>query len=123
MSIMANISIDFDSKKNEIYLLGDIEALQKNRFAWRYVKDYLHPQIMEDCLIIPIEDNEPFSVMSNISAMLQSMTLLKYRVRAQKRWFGIIIWKNKNLPNFLKKRLIFEIMSVMQQNLKNLLRL
>ena len=67
MIIVANISIDFDSTNNEIHLLGDIAALQKNRFAWRYVRDYLHPRIMGDQLIIPIEDDEPFSVMSSIS--------------------------------------------------------
>ena len=39
MIIVANISIDFDSTNNEIHLLGDIAALQKNRFAWRYVRD------------------------------------------------------------------------------------
>lgn len=68
--IVASISIDFDSTKNEIYLLGDIAALQKNRFAWRYVRDYLHPNVAEDCITISVGDSEPFAVMSNISAML-----------------------------------------------------
>ena len=67
---MANISIDFDSTKNEIYLFGDITALQKNRFAWRYVKDYLHPNVAEDRISISVGDSEPFAVMSNISSML-----------------------------------------------------
>lgn len=68
--MVANISIDFDSTKNEIRLLGDIVALQKNRFAWRYIKDYLHPNVMEDHITIFVGDSEPFAVMSNISAML-----------------------------------------------------
>lgn len=67
---MANISIDFDSTKNEIYLLGDIVALQKNRFVWRYARDYLHPNIADDRIIVPVGDSEPFAVMSNISSML-----------------------------------------------------
>ena len=67
---MSNISINFDSTKNEIYLLGDISALQKNRFAWRYARDYLHPSVEDDKIIIPVGDSEPFSVMSNISSML-----------------------------------------------------
>ena len=67
---MANISIDFDSAKNEICLLGDIAALQKNRFAWRYVRDYLNPEVAGNRIIIPVGDNEPFAVMSNISSML-----------------------------------------------------
>ncbi len=68
---MANISIDFDSTKNEIHLLGDIVALQRHRYAWRYVKDYLHPTIETDYITIPVGDNEPFVVMSNISSMLE----------------------------------------------------
>lgn len=36
---MAKISIDFDQTKNEVYLKGDISALQKHRYAWRYVRD------------------------------------------------------------------------------------
>ena len=68
--MVANISIDFDSTKNEIYLLGDITALQKHRFAWRYVRDYLHPLVENNKIVIPVGDSEPFAVMSNISSML-----------------------------------------------------
>lgn len=67
---MANISIDFDSTKNEIYLIGDIISLQKHRFAWRYARDYLHPRVENNQIVIPIEDSEPYAVMSNISSML-----------------------------------------------------
>lgn len=68
--LVANISIDFDSTKNEIHLLGDIASLQNHRFAWRYARDYLHPRVENNKIVIPIGDNEPFSVMSNISSML-----------------------------------------------------
>ena len=67
---MANISIDFDPSKNEIYLLGDIKALQKHRFAWRYARDYLNPTVEAERIVIPVGDNEPYAVMSNISSML-----------------------------------------------------
>lgn len=70
MSIMADISIDFDPSKNEIYLLGDIKALQKHRFAWRYARDYLNPTVEAERIVIPVGDNEPYAVMSNISSML-----------------------------------------------------
>lgn len=70
MIVVANISIDFDSTKNEVYLFGDIAFLKKNRFAWRYMQDYLHPRVENNQIIIPVGDNEPFAVMSNISAML-----------------------------------------------------
>ena len=67
---MASISIDFDPTKNEIHLLGDITALQRHRYAWRYVRDYLHPDIEADYIIIPVGENEPFKVMSDVSSML-----------------------------------------------------
>ena len=70
MNTVARISIDFDSSKNEIYLLGDIVALQKHRYAWKYVRDYLHPRIEAEHITISVGDNEPFTVMSSISAML-----------------------------------------------------
>lgn len=65
-----NISIDFDPTRNIVYLLGDITALQKSRYAWRYVRDYLHPTVEADHITIPIGEREPFAVMSDISAML-----------------------------------------------------
>ena len=67
---MASISIDFNKIKGEIYLLGDISALQKHRYAWRYAQDYLHSFLEADHITIPIGDSEPFAVMSKISAML-----------------------------------------------------
>ena len=73
MSIMANISIDFDPSKNEIYLLGDIKALQKHRFAWRYARDYLNPTIEAERIVIPVGDNEPYVVMSNISSDINTI--------------------------------------------------
>lgn len=68
--MLASISIDYDSSKKEIYLTGDVDALKKNRFAWRYVKDYLHPIVEEKRIVISINEDEPFSVLSKISSML-----------------------------------------------------
>lgn len=68
---MATISIDFNSSKKEIYLLGDIGALSGHRFAWRYVKDYLHPQVEQDRIVIPFEDNEPVIILTSIRDMLK----------------------------------------------------
>lgn len=70
MTMLAGISIDYDSSKKEIYLTGDVDALKKNRFAWRYVKDYLHPIVEEKRIVISINEDEPFSVLSKISSML-----------------------------------------------------
>lgn len=68
---MATISIDLDTAKSEVYLYGDIDQLQGNRFAWRYIKDYLHPTIDADKICIPIEDKETVKLLSDIRAMLK----------------------------------------------------
>lgn len=44
--------------------------LQKHRFAWRYARDYLNPTVEAERIVIPVGDNEPYAVMSNISSML-----------------------------------------------------
>lgn len=69
--MVANIFLDFDSSKNEIILLGNIAALQDNRFAWRYIRDYLYPRVESDRIIVPVIEDEPFAIMSRISSMLK----------------------------------------------------
>ena len=64
MSIVANISIDYNPENKEIYLVGDIVALQTHRYAWRYVRDYLSPFVEAERIVIPVENNEPFAVMA-----------------------------------------------------------
>lgn len=67
---MASISLDYNSQKNEIYLLGDIKELQKNRFAWGYVRDNFYPTVESEHIIIPIGENEPYPILSKLSSML-----------------------------------------------------
>ena len=67
---MASISIDYDSKDKVIRLFGDVDALQRHRYAWRYIKDYLHPTVDAEYIYIPIAESEPYAVMANISSML-----------------------------------------------------
>lgn len=67
---MASISLDYNSAENQILLLGDIKNLQKNRFAWGYVRDSLNPTVETDRIIIPVGENEPNSLLSKISKML-----------------------------------------------------
>lgn len=70
MSMDSVISIDYNEELKQVYLLGDVSDLRKNRYAWRYVLDYLHPQIEADRITIPVGENEPFALMSSVSAML-----------------------------------------------------
>ncbi len=66
-----SISIDFDSQKKEISLLGDIASLQKHRYAWRYVRDFFNPTIENSRILISVGESEPYSILSKISEMLR----------------------------------------------------
>lgn len=68
---MATISMDLDTSQSVIYLLGDIKQLIDNRFAWRYIKDYLNPSIRTDRICIPVVDKDVVKVLSDIRAMLK----------------------------------------------------
>lgn len=68
---MATISIDYNAEKKEVYLLGDISSLKVNRFAWRYMRDYLHPVEDGEKLIVSSKGEDPFVVMSKIRSMLE----------------------------------------------------
>lgn len=103
--MVANISIDFDSAKNEIYLLGDITALQKNRYAWRYVRDYLHPKVMCDRIIIPVGDSEPFVVMSNISPMLAKYGFSESQSESSEKVVQDYYEEERRFAEFSKKAL------------------
>lgn len=105
LSVVANISIDFDSSKSEIYLLGDITALQKNRFAWRYVKDFLHPIISEDRIIIPVGNNDTFSVMSNISSMLAKYGFSEAQSESSEKVVQEYYEEERRFAEFSKKAL------------------
>lgn len=68
---MAKISIDIDPTKNEIVLSGDIAPLQSNRFAMRYMKDYLNPRFEEDKIFLGIGGSDTNKQLSNIQMMLK----------------------------------------------------
>lgn len=102
---MANISIDFDSSKNEIYLLGDTAALQKNRFAWRYMRDYLHPNIADNHIVISVGDREPFAVMSDISSMLGKYGFSESQSESSEKIVQDYYQEERNFAEFSEKAL------------------
>lgn len=75
MRFMATISIDIDVSRSEIYLEGDIDDLRRNRFAWRYTKDYLHPVEETERIIIPIQNEEPVDVLRKVTDLLKKYGL------------------------------------------------
>lgn len=103
--MVANISIDFDSTKNEICLLGDITALQKNRYAWRYVRDYLYPEVTDDRIIIPVGDSEPFAVMSSISSMLTKYGFSESQSESSEKVVQDYYEEERRFAEFSKKAL------------------
>lgn len=105
LNMAANISLDFDSNKNEIYLLGDIVELQKNRFAWRYVQDYLHPHIENNRIAIAIGESEPFAVMANISAMLTRYGFSESQSKSSEKIIQDYYEEERRFAEFSKKAL------------------
>lgn len=103
--MVANISIDFDPAKNEVYLLGDISALQKHRFAWRYVRDYLHPAVEADHITIPIGEKEPFDVMSDVSAMLSKYGFTEAQSDSSEKVIHDYYEEERRFAEFSKKAL------------------
>ncbi|MBR0374174.1 MAG: DEAD/DEAH box helicase [Mogibacterium sp.] len=102
---MAKISVDFDSNKNEIYLLGDIAALQKHRYAWRYVRDYLCPSIEIERIIIPVGESEPFAVMSKISSMLEKYGFTEAQSDSSERMIRDFYEEERRFAEFSQKAL------------------
>jgi hypothetical protein len=102
---MKSISIDIDSSKNEIYLIGDIQNLKENRFAWRYIKDYLSPILESDKIIIPIGDNEPMIVLSNIRSMLLKYGFDEKRSKTTEKILLDFYEEEKKFTDFSKKAL------------------
>lgn len=82
---MATISIDFNADKNEVYLLGDISSLKANRFAWRYMRDYLHPVEDGERLIVSAKDEDPIVIMSKIRSMLEKYRFIEKRTETSEK--------------------------------------
>lgn len=116
---MATISIDYSSAKKEIYLCGDVAAIKRNRFAWRYVRDYLSPREEDNRIVIPVIEEEPIVVLSSIRSMLSKYGFSEKKQKVPNRYYLISTRKNESLMSFPKKLFTFEIMSVTKTNLKN----
>ncbi len=67
---MPTISIDVNPDGSAIYLSGEITALQRHRYAWGYVRDYLNPIIETDRIVIPVGEAETISLLTKVRDML-----------------------------------------------------
>lgn len=106
---MPKIAIDISSDGNEIYLRGEINALQNHRYAWGFVKDYLNPIVKTDRIVIPVGDAEPVSVLSKVRDML-----VKYKFSEEQSESS-----NKILVDFYEEEQKFCVFSEKAQKIRN----
>ena len=106
---MAAITIDIDTKKNQIYLKGDIHALVNHRFAWRYIRDYFNPTFSEDKITLHYDDEDVMAALSNIKQML-----IKYGFQERKSESS-----EKVLSDFYEEEEKFRIFSDKALNIRN----
>lgn len=106
---MAVITIDVDSTKGVVLLQGSIDELAKNRFAMRYMKDFLNPIFETDTISIPIEDADPSMVLSDVRAMLH-----KYGFQEQ-----CSNQSNKIIQDFYREEKNFVQFSNLALNIRN----
>ena len=106
---MSKISIDVNFDGSEIYLLGEINALKKNRYAWGYVKDYLNPVVEGDRIIIPVCEEETVVVLTKVRDML-----IKYKFTEEQSESS-----NKILHDFYEEERKFSVFSEKAEKIRN----
>lgn len=106
---MSKISIDVNSDGSEIYLLGEINALRKHRYAWGYVKDYLNPIVEVDRIIIPVGEAETVTILTKIREML-----IKYKFSEEQSDSS-----SKILQSFYEEERKFSSFSEKAQSIRN----
>lgn len=106
---MPKISIDVNSDGSEIYLLGEINALKKHRYAWGYVKDYLKPIVDVDKITIPVGEEETVAVLTKVRDML-----IKYKFTEEQSESS-----SKVLLDFYEEERKFSVFSEKAQKIRN----
>ncbi len=106
---MAKITIDLNTQQKQIYLLGDVQALIKNRYAWRYMRDYFNPIISENQIVINYAEEDVVPILSDMHQMLE-----KYGFQEQKSTSS-----EKVLSDFYEEEEKFKIFSDKALNIRN----
>lgn len=102
---MATISIDYNSENKEVYLCGDIEAIKRNRFAWRYVRDYFSPREEMGRIVIPVMDEEPFPILSAIRSMLSKYGFTEKKTESSEKILLDFYEEERKFDEFSQKAL------------------
>ncbi|WP_411677114.1 DEAD/DEAH box helicase [Caproicibacter sp.] len=106
---MSKVSIDIDTSQRYIYLTGDIDALQANRYVMRYLRDFFNPSIEESRISIEIGGNEINQVLSNVRNMLSKYGFEESRSEST----------NRVLQNFYEEEDKFSVFSQEALNIRN----
>ena len=102
---MPKISIDLNTNLGEVYLVGDIDALKRNRFAWHYMTDYLHPTEGENQLIIKLNGTDSIEVLSKIRSMLKKYGFDEERTESSDRVLLEFYEEERKFEEFSQKAL------------------
>ncbi|MDM8202572.1 DEAD/DEAH box helicase [Allofournierella massiliensis] len=100
---VATVTIDINSSKNEIYLSGDIKALQRHRFAWRYARDYLAPTLDGNRLVVKVSEDDTVSVLSKIHEMLVKYGFEEARSDSSERVLCDFFEEERKFSDFSEK--------------------
>ena len=106
---MPTISLDVNFDGSEIYLLGEVAALKKHRYAWGYVKDYLNPIVQDDKIIIPVGEEETVAVLTKVRNML-----VKYKFTEEQSESS-----SKVLLDFYEEERRFSVFSEKAEKIRN----
>ncbi|MFZ5353025.1 MAG: DEAD/DEAH box helicase [Bacillota bacterium] len=68
---MPKITIDMDKESGNLLLYGDIGALISNRYANRYLRDFLNPMVESDNIILKCEKDKVEQTLANVQSMLR----------------------------------------------------
>ncbi len=68
---MPKITIDMDKESGNLLLYGDIGTLINNRFANRYLRDFLNPTVESDRIILKCDKDKVEQTLANVQSMLK----------------------------------------------------
>lgn len=102
---MATISIDMNSEKKEIYLLGDLDSLKKHRFAWSYIQSALKPHVEKDQIILSVGDTDPVAMLSQLRKLLKKYGFQEAQTKSSEKILNDFYKEEKKFAEFSDKAL------------------
>lgn len=79
--------------------------LKRNRFAWRYVRDYFSPREEMGRIVIPVMDEEPFPILSAIRSMLSKYGFTEKKTESSEKILLDFYEEERKFDEFSQKAL------------------